>query len=59
MRNIWAWIASVIVSLCIVGLIVAGRSNRQSYWIARGMVHRQVEVTPREIDHLMQRSPGR
>jgi hypothetical protein len=59
MSRAWAWIASVIVGLCIVGLIVAGRSDRRTYWIARGMVHRYAEVTPRPIDHLMYRSPGR
>ena len=59
MNNIWAWIASVIVGLCIVGLIVGGRSDRRTYWVARGVVHRYAEVTPRPIDHLMYRSPGR
>jgi hypothetical protein len=55
MNKAWPWIASVIVGLCIVG----GRSDRQTNWVARGVVHRYAEVTPRPIDHLMFRSPGR
>jgi hypothetical protein len=59
MNKTWTWIASVIVGLCIAGLIVGGRSDRRAYWVARGVVHRYAEVAPRPIDHLMYRSPGR
>jgi hypothetical protein len=59
MNKTWAWIFSVIVGLCIVGLIVGGRSDPRTYWVARGVVIRHAEVTPRPIDHLMYRSPGR
>jgi hypothetical protein len=59
MNKTWAWVAGVIVGLCIVGLIIGGRSERRAYWGARGLVLRNVEVTPRPIDRLMYRSPGR
>ena len=59
MKNIWAWIASVIVGLCIVGLIVGVRADRWAYWVHRGWLLRQTQVTSHPIDHLMYRSPGR
>jgi hypothetical protein len=59
MRNTWAWIASVIVGLCIVGLIVAEREDRWAYWVHRGLIPRQTHVMSHPIDHLMYRSPGR
>jgi hypothetical protein len=59
MNKTWAWIASVIVGLCIVGLIVAVRADRWDYWIHRGLILRQTQTTSHPIDHLLYRSPGR
>ena len=59
MRDIWTWIAGVVVVLGIVALLVAGRGDRQGYWTGRGPeVQRAPQVTPTPIDRLMQRSPG-
>ena len=59
MSKVWPWVGGIVVGLCIVGLLVSGRADRQTYWIARGAVMRQVQATPHPVDRLMQRSPGR
>jgi len=36
MKNVWAWVAAVVVSVCILGLLVSVRPSRQeqraAYW---------------------------
>lgn len=49
MKSIWAWIAIVIVGLCIVALIFAGGSSRQAYRVARGTIDQQVEQSQDRI----------
>jgi hypothetical protein len=59
MNKTWVWIASVIVGLCIVGLIGDVRSDEWAYLYARGALIRQVQTTSHPKNHLMYRSPGR
>lgn len=42
MRNIWAWIAAIIVGVFILALIFGGGSSRQAYRVARGTIDQQV-----------------
>jgi hypothetical protein len=59
MSKVWPWIAGITVTLCIVALLLGGRSNREDYWTARVIVVQHApEITPTPIDRLMQRSPG-
>jgi hypothetical protein len=48
MNNTWRWIIGIVVGLALFGLLLAGPSDRQSYWIARGGVLRPVVVTQLE-----------
>ena len=59
MSKAWSWVGGIVVGLCIVGLLVSMRSDRQAYWFARGAVVHRAQVTPHPIDRLTQRSPGR
>ena len=59
MKKTGAWIAGVVVGLCIIGLILAVREDRWDYWVHRGLILRQTQVTSNPIDHLLYRSPGR
>jgi len=59
MSKVWPWAGGIVVGLCIMGLLVYGRAERRSYWIARGAVVHRAQVTPHPLDRLMQRSPGR
>jgi hypothetical protein len=59
MNKTWAWIASVVVGLCIVGLIVAVRADRWDYWVHKGGILRQTQMMSHPIDRLLYRSPGR
>ena len=59
MSKVWAWVSGITIALCILGLMAYGRAERRAYWIARGAVIRQVQVTPHPTNRLMQRSPGR
>jgi hypothetical protein len=59
MSKVWPWVGGIVAGLCIIGLLAYGRAERRAYWIARGAIMRQVQVTPHPIDRLMYRSPGR
>ena len=50
MNNTWRWIIGIIVGLALVGLLLAGRSERQAYRIARGAVEQRVELSQERID---------
>lgn len=50
MNNAWKWIAGIIVGLLLIGLLAAGRSDRQAYRAARGAVEARVELTQDRID---------
>lgn len=45
MNNTWRWIIGIVVGLALFGFLLAGPSDRQAYWIARGDVLRPVIVT--------------
>ncbi len=38
MSSTWRWIIGIVVGLALFGLLLAGPSERQAYWIARGGV---------------------
>jgi hypothetical protein len=59
MSKVWPWVGGIVVGLCIIGLLVYGRSDRRAYWAARTVTVFHADVTPRPIDRLMERSPGR
>ena len=47
MSKVWAWIFGIAIALCILGLMAYGRSERQAYWAARGvMVHQAPDSRP-------------
>jgi len=48
MNKAWPWIVGIVVGLFIIALLVAGSSNRQSYWVARAAVPRAIQVTRAE-----------
>ena len=50
MSKTWRWIIGVIVGLILVAFLLAGRSERQAYRIARGAVEQRVELTQDYID---------
>ncbi len=50
MSNAWKWIIGVVVGLLIIGLLVAGGSDRRAYRTARGAVEDRVELTQERID---------
>jgi hypothetical protein len=50
MKKVWPWIFGIAAGLIIIALISAGRSNRQSYRIARGAVEQRVEISQDRID---------
>ena len=50
MSNIWRWIIGIVVGLALIGLLLAGRSERQAYRIARGAVEERVEMSQDRID---------
>lgn len=45
MNNTWRWIIGIVVGLVLFGLLLAGPSDHQAYWIARGSTVRPVIVT--------------
>ena len=45
MNNTWRWIIGIVVGLALFGFLLAGPSDRQAYWTARGGVLRPVVVT--------------
>ena len=50
MNNTWRWIIGIVVGLALIGLLLAGRSSRQAYRIARGAVEQRVEISQDRID---------
>lgn len=50
MSNTWRWIIGILVGLVVVAFLLAGRSERQAYRIARGAVEQRVELTQDRID---------
>jgi hypothetical protein len=43
MSKAWAWIAGILVSLCIIALMLTVRSERQAYWAHRAIVVRTAQ----------------
>ncbi|MCU0510133.1 MAG: hypothetical protein MUC34_17480 [Anaerolineae bacterium] len=39
----WAWIAGILVTVCIVALMLSVRSERQAYWAHRALVVRTAQ----------------
>ena len=50
MNNTWRWIIGIVVGLALISLLLAGRSSRQAYRIARGAVEQRVEISQERID---------
>ena len=50
MSNSWRWIIGIVVGLIVFAFVVAGRSERQAYRIARGAVEQRVEMSQDYID---------
>jgi uncharacterized protein YicC (UPF0701 family) len=50
MNNIWRWIIGIVLGLVLIGLLVAGRSSRQAYRIARGAINARVQISQERID---------
>jgi hypothetical protein len=50
MNNTWRWIIGIVVGLALIGLLLAGRSSRQAYRIARGAVEQRVEISQERVD---------
>lgn len=48
MNKAWPWIFGIALSLIIIAFMLAGSSNRQDYWVARGVVPRAIQVTRAE-----------
>jgi hypothetical protein len=48
MSKTWSWILGILVALVILSFIAVGRSDLQSYWVARGTVPRPIQVTHAE-----------
>jgi hypothetical protein len=48
MQKAWPWIVGILVGLILIAMLFAGSSNREAYWIARGVVPRAVQVTHAE-----------
>jgi hypothetical protein len=44
MKKVWPWVFGILIGLVIGALLIYGRSDRQSYWIARGPNDRVVIV---------------
>ena len=45
MKSAWPWVFGIAAGLLIIALLFGGRSDQQTYWIARGTVVRPVQVT--------------
>jgi len=50
MKKIWPWIFGVAIVLILSAWLLAGRSDRQAYRIARGAVEQRVEMSQDRID---------
>jgi uncharacterized protein YicC (UPF0701 family) len=50
MNNTWRWIIGIVLGLVLIGLLVAGRSSRQAYRIARGAINARVQISQERID---------
>ena len=50
MSNTWRWISGIVVGLIVFAFVLAGRSERQAYRIARGAVEQRVEMSQDRID---------
>ena len=45
MKNVWPWIFGIAVGLIVIALVFGARSDRKTYWVARGTVARPVLIT--------------
>ena len=50
MSNTWRWIIGIFVGLVVFAFVLAGRSERRAYRIARGAVEQRVELSQDRID---------
>ena len=50
MNNFWRWFFGIIAGLAVIGLLLAGRSERQAYRIARGAIEQRTQMTQARID---------
>jgi hypothetical protein len=48
MNKVWPWIIGIAVGLILIAMLIAGMSNRQSYWVAKGTVPRAIQVVRAE-----------
>lgn len=50
MNNFWRWFFGIIVGVILIGWLLAGRSERQAYRVARGAIEQRTENTQARID---------
>ena len=50
MSKVWAWIFGIAIALCILGLMAYGRSERQAYWAARGVIVHQAQAATQPVE---------
>jgi hypothetical protein len=50
MNNFWRWFFGIIAGLAVIGLILAGRSDRQAYRVARDAINQRVEAQQARIN---------
>ena len=50
MSKVWAWIFGIAIALCILGLMAYGRSERQAYWAARGVIVHQAQMAVQPVE---------
>jgi uncharacterized protein YicC (UPF0701 family) len=50
MNNFWRWFFGIVAGLAVIGLLLAGRSERQAYRIGRDAIHQRVEAQQARVD---------
>jgi hypothetical protein len=48
MKIIWPWVFGIAICLILILFIFTGASDRQSYWVARAVVPRAIDVSRTE-----------
>jgi hypothetical protein len=44
----WAWVSGIGIALCIIALMLFGRSERQAYWKARAAMLHHLQVSQQQ-----------
>ena len=54
MNNFWRWFFGIITGLAVIALLLAGRSDRQAYRIARDTILHRVEAQQGRVDQAVE-----